>query len=77
LFYYIVIAGKDCVNTAYETTLSQGINYEKKLFWATFGTVILNINHFYQYLLYLSIDYYFLYWQKEIFYNNIIINFLI
>jgi enoyl-CoA hydratase/carnithine racemase len=38
IFYNIAISCKDVVNTAYETTLSQGLNYEKRVFWATFGT---------------------------------------
>ena len=29
---------KDVVNTAYETTLRQGLDYEKRVFWSTFGT---------------------------------------
>lgn len=33
-----VIKCKDAVNTSYETTLSQGLNYEKRIFWATFAT---------------------------------------
>lgn len=32
------ISCKDAVNSAYETTLRQGINYEQRLFWATFAT---------------------------------------
>lgn len=34
----ISMACKDVVNEAYETTLSQGINYEKRVFWSTFAT---------------------------------------
>jgi len=34
----ISMACKDVVNTAYETTLSQGIAYEKRVFWSTFAT---------------------------------------
>ncbi|XP_066600816.1 probable enoyl-CoA hydratase, mitochondrial [Prorops nasuta] len=33
-----VAMAKDAVNTAYETTLQQGLNYEKKMFWGTFAT---------------------------------------
>ncbi|XP_011502155.1 PREDICTED: probable enoyl-CoA hydratase, mitochondrial isoform X2 [Ceratosolen solmsi marchali] len=29
---------KDSVNKAYETTLQQGLDYEKRLFWCTFAT---------------------------------------
>ncbi len=29
---------KDCVNRAFETTLSEGVNYERRLFHAGFGT---------------------------------------
>ena len=32
------MANKDLVNAAYETTLSQGIAYEKRVFWSTFAT---------------------------------------
>ena len=38
IFYYKAIACKDVVNAAYETTLSQGLEYEKRVFWSTFGT---------------------------------------
>jgi enoyl-CoA hydratase/carnithine racemase len=34
----LAIACKEAVNAAYETTLSQGLDYEKRLFWATFAT---------------------------------------
>lgn len=34
----ISIACKDVVNTAYETTLQQGLDYEKRVFWSTFAT---------------------------------------
>ena len=34
----ISMACKDVVNNAYETTLSQGIQYEKRVFWSTFAT---------------------------------------
>ena len=34
----IVQMAKDAVNASYETTLAQGLNYEKKLFHATFAT---------------------------------------
>jgi enoyl-CoA hydratase len=33
-----VALAKDSVNKAYETTLQQGLDYEKRLFWATFAT---------------------------------------
>jgi enoyl-CoA hydratase/carnithine racemase len=33
-----VIKCKDAVNASYETSLSQGLSYEKRLFWATFAT---------------------------------------
>ena len=29
---------KDSINTAYEMGLSEGIKYEKRLFWGTFAT---------------------------------------
>lgn len=32
------MANKDLVNAAYETTLSQGVAYEKRVFWSTFAT---------------------------------------
>ncbi len=32
------ISCKEAVNSAYETTLKQGINHEQRLFWATFAT---------------------------------------
>jgi enoyl-CoA hydratase len=35
----VVAMAKECVNQAYETTLTTGINYEKKVFWSTFATV--------------------------------------
>lgn len=34
----IVAMAKDSVNRAYETTLQEGLNYEKKMFHATFAT---------------------------------------
>ncbi|XP_046854756.1 enoyl-CoA hydratase, mitochondrial-like [Xenia sp. Carnegie-2017] len=34
----IVAMAKDAVNTAYETTLAEGIKFEKKIFYATFAT---------------------------------------
>ena len=34
----IVMMAKEAVNQAYETTLSQGIKFERRLFHATFGT---------------------------------------
>ena len=33
-----VIKAKEAVNASYETTLTQGLNYEKRLFWSTFAT---------------------------------------
>ena len=33
-----VMMVKDCVNTAYETTLSQGIHFERRIFQAMFAT---------------------------------------
>ena len=33
-----VIANKEMVNAAFETTLSQGINFERRLFHGLFGT---------------------------------------
>jgi enoyl-CoA hydratase/carnithine racemase len=35
----VVAMAKDAVNAAYETTLDQGIVYERRLFHSTFGTV--------------------------------------
>ena len=29
---------KDCVNKAYELSLSEGLDYEKRVFWSTFAT---------------------------------------
>jgi len=29
---------KECVNRAYETTLSEGIRFERRVFYATFAT---------------------------------------
>ena len=34
----IVAMAKDCVNQAYEAPLSQGNQYEKRVFWSTFAT---------------------------------------
>lgn len=34
----IAMACKDIVNVAYETTLQQGLDYEKRVFWSTFAT---------------------------------------
>jgi len=34
----IVQMAKDCVNRAFETTLSEGLHYEKGIFWSTFAT---------------------------------------
>jgi hypothetical protein len=36
---------KECVNKAYELPLTQGIAYEKKLFWSTFATVRMRVNN--------------------------------
>ena len=33
-----VILGKECVNQAYETSLEQGLLYERRMFHATFAT---------------------------------------
>ena len=33
-----VLMAKEAINRAYETTLSQGIDYERHLFYSTFGT---------------------------------------
>lgn len=38
-FIFIVAMAKECVNKSYEMGLTQGLAYEKKLFWSTFGTV--------------------------------------
>ena len=37
-YLILAIACKEAVNSAYETTLTQGLNHEKRLFWATFAT---------------------------------------
>jgi enoyl-CoA hydratase len=34
----IVLMAKEAINSAYETTLVQGINLERRLFYATFST---------------------------------------
>jgi len=34
----IVAMAKECVNKAYDLPLTQGLAYEKKVFWATFAT---------------------------------------
>ena len=34
----VAAMAKDCVNTAYETSLALGLDYEKKVFWSTFAT---------------------------------------
>jgi enoyl-CoA hydratase len=45
LFFYFfyfnlpVSMGKDCVNRAFETTLAEGVNYERRIFHSTFATV--------------------------------------
>ncbi|ELR22080.1 enoyl-CoA hydratase, putative [Acanthamoeba castellanii str. Neff] len=36
----IVEMAKDCVNRAYESSLTEGINYERHLFYASFATVL-------------------------------------
>ncbi len=33
-----VFMAKDAINRAFETTLAEGVNYERRLFWATFAT---------------------------------------
>jgi len=35
----IVAMTKEAVNKSFEMPLSQGLSFEKKLFWATFATV--------------------------------------
>jgi len=35
----IVAMAKEAVNKAHELPLSQGLSFEKKLFWSTFATV--------------------------------------
>lgn len=47
----IVQLCKESVNTAYETTLNEGLKFERRTFHATFSTVI---NHFYQLNIYLN-----------------------
>ena len=34
----VVAMAKECVNKAYELSLSEGLNYERRLFFATFAT---------------------------------------
>jgi len=34
----IIAMAKECVNKAYELPLTEGVGYEKRLFWGTFGT---------------------------------------
>ena len=34
----IVMIAKEAVNRAYETTLAEGIHYERRMFHSTFGT---------------------------------------
>jgi len=29
---------KECVNKSYELSLTEGVGYEKRLFWSTFAT---------------------------------------
>ena len=36
---WIVAMAKEAVNKAHELPLSQGLSFEKKLFWSTFATV--------------------------------------
>jgi enoyl-CoA hydratase/carnithine racemase len=33
-----LIQAKDCINKGYETFLKQGLDYEKRVFWSSFGT---------------------------------------
>ena len=33
-----VLMAKECVNQAFETSLAEGLKYEKRLFWSTFAT---------------------------------------
>jgi enoyl-CoA hydratase len=35
----IVMLAKECVNRAYETTLTEGVRFERRVFHSTFGTV--------------------------------------
>jgi enoyl-CoA hydratase len=34
----VIMMVKDAVNRSYETTLAEGVNYERRLFHASFGT---------------------------------------
>lgn len=34
----ITSKAKECVNKSYELSLSQGLEYEKRVFWGTFAT---------------------------------------
>ncbi len=36
---------KEAVNKSFELPLSQGLSFEKKLFWATFATVTLSSSY--------------------------------
>ena len=36
---------KECVNKSYEMGLTQGLAYEKKLFWSTFATVRIIVDY--------------------------------
>jgi enoyl-CoA hydratase len=42
----IVQLAKEAVNTAYETTLQEGLKFEKRTFHATFSTVIFLLSNF-------------------------------
>ena len=33
-----VVKAKEAVNASFETTLTKGLDYEKRLFWSTFAT---------------------------------------
>jgi enoyl-CoA hydratase len=33
----VVMLAKDCVNRAYETTLTEGVRFERRVFHSTFG----------------------------------------
>lgn len=35
----IIMLAKECVNKAFETTLAEGVKYERRIFHSTFGTV--------------------------------------
>jgi hypothetical protein len=39
-FFWAVKMAKECVNKSYETTLAEGVRFERRVFHSTFATVL-------------------------------------